>query len=302
MTNTKKFNVYEMVADRFLQIMELGVIPWQCPWTADAYSYQTGKTYSLLNQILLINPDEIEKNLDEKGEISLEALEKLLESVAGAWLTWNQIKRLGGRVKKDEKSRQICFYAKYDKPTGEKDENGEPITESRFALKYYNVWHINQTEGIEDKTHTAKTSADAETVINTYTTAENIKTTFGGAKAFYNPETDTVTLPNMADFKTTAEYYSTYFHELTHSTGHSTRLDRIKKVAAFGSDDYGKEELVAEIGAAALVNTCGLETTKSFKNSAAYLQNWMQAIKANPKMVVTACGQAQKAVDYILNL
>ena len=296
-----KFNVYEMVAERFLQIMELGIIPWQCPWRANrAYGYKTEEIYSPLNQMLLIDPEEIKKKINDKGQLTLDDLMQLLESVAGAWLTWNTITELGGKVKKGEKSRQIVFFKKYEKETGEIDENGEPITESRFALRYYNVWHISQTEGIKDKGQKTTISADAETLIKNYTTKENIKTNFGGYEAFYNPKKDEIQLPNIEDFKSTADYYGAYFHEIIHSTGHKSRLDRIKKVASFGSNDYGKEELIAEIGSATLLNICELETKKSFKNSAAYLQSWIKAIKAEPKIIVTACGQAQKAVDYIL--
>ena len=90
-------------------------------------------------------------------------------------------------------------------------------------------------------------------------------------RAFYRPSTDKIVVPELSQYSRREEYYSTAFHELTHSTGHLSRLNRISDVAAFGSHDYSKEELVAELGAAYLVNHCGLETTSSFNNSAAYL-------------------------------
>ena len=104
----------------------------------------------------------------------------------------------------------------------------------------------------------------------------------------------------MAQFAATAEYYSTAFHELTHSTGHKSRLDRLNRVAAFGSEDYSKEELIAEIGAAALVNHTGLETPDSFRNNAAYIQNWLQVLKDDKRFIVSAAGKAEKAVNLIL--
>ena len=119
-------------------------------------------------------------------------------------------------------------------------------------------------------------------------------------KAYYRPSTDTVVVPEIGQFKEVSEYYSTLFHELTHSTGHSSRLNRITAPAFFGSEEYSKEELVAEIGAATLVNMAGLETPKSFKNSAAYIQGWSKALKENKKMIVEASGKANKAVNYIL--
>ena len=101
-------------------------------------------------------------------------------------------------------------------------------------------------------------------------------------------------------FAETAEYYSTAFHEMTHSTGHAKRLDRLEKTAFFGSDAYSKEELIAEIGAAALVNRCGLETAKSFRNSAAYIQSWHQALKNDTRFIVSAAGKAEKAMALIM--
>lgn len=95
------------------------------------------------------------------------------------------------------------------------------------------------------------------------------------------------------------EYYSTAFHELTHSTGHSSRLDRISRRAFFGSDEYSREELVAEIGAAALLNHCGIENGSSFKNSAAYIKSWLRSLRNDKKMIVSASGAAAKAFELI---
>ena len=97
-------------------------------------------------------------------------------------------------------------------------------------------------------------------------------------------------------------YYrpSTLFHELTHSTGHKSRLDRIADMAAFGSEAYSKEELVAELGASFLVNHSGLESTESFGNNAAYIAGWLSALKNDKRLIVTAAGAAEKAAQMIL--
>ena len=121
-----------------------------------------------------------------------------------------------------------------------------------------------------------------------------------GDRAFYRPSTDSITLPTLNQFAATAEYYSTAFHELTHSTGHSKRLNRLEKTAFFGSEAYSKEELIAEIGAAALVNVAGLETAKSFRNTTAYIQNWLSVLKNDKRFIVSASGKAEKAVNLIL--
>ena len=104
----------------------------------------------------------------------------------------------------------------------------------------------------------------------------------------------------MKQFISTAEYYSTIFHELTHSTGHSRRLNRLDRTAHFGSEEYSKEELVAEIGAATLVNHAGLETVSSFRNSTAYIQSWLQVLREDKRFIVSASGKAEKAVNLIL--
>ena len=121
-----------------------------------------------------------------------------------------------------------------------------------------------------------------------------------GDRAFYSPSSDSITLPLLAQFAETAEYYSTAFHELTHSTGHVSRLDRLSKTAYFGSEAYSKEELIAEIGAAALVNAAGLETANSFRNSAVYVQNWLKVLRDDKRFIVSAAGKAEKAVSTIL--
>ena len=107
-------------------------------------------------------------------------------------------------------------------------------------------------------------------------------------------------LPLLTQFSETAEYYGTAFHEMVHSTGHAKRLARLDTTANFGGESYSKEELIAEIGSAALVSHCGLETPQSFHNSAAYIQGWLRALKDDKRFIVSAAGKAEKAVDYIL--
>ena len=147
----------------------------------------------------------------------------------------------------------------------------------------------------------ANNSERADSIIQDYLAREGVKLSHkAGDRAFYSPSTDSITLPMLNQFSETAEYYSTAFHELTHSTGHASRLNRLDKTAFFGSEAYSKEELVAEIGAAALVNASGLETTKSLRNNAAYIQNWLTVLKNDKRFIVSAAGKAEKAVNLIL--
>lgn len=271
-------DVYAEVTARIVEQLEQGVIPWQKPWIASgaAISHSTGKPYSLLNQILLARP--------------------------GEYATFKQIQQEGGRVKKGAKSSMVVFW----KWLEQEDEETKEIKKIPF-LRYYNVFHIDQCEGIKAKhskplPNIAQPDEAAEAIARDYLTRSGVRLIHEeGNRAFYRPSTDSITLPLLAQFKNTAEYYSTLFHEMTHSTGHSSRLDRLTKVAAFGSEDYSKEELVAEIGAAALVNHAGLETSSSLTNSAAYIQSWLKALQDDKRLIVSASGRAEKAVNLILN-
>ena len=273
-------DIYAAVTDRIIAQMEQGVIPWQKPWISagKAVSHATGKPYSLLNQMLLGRP--------------------------GEYLTFKQCQEAGGKVKKGAKSSMVVFWKWIEQ---EDEETGE--TKEVPFLRYYNVFHIDQCEGIAAKYTTeaafpdgADTLAAAQEIIYDYLGRTGVKLLHSeGDQAFYRPSTDEVVLPIRKQFVSTAEYYSTVFHELTHSTGHPSRLNRLDKVVSFDSDEYSKEELVAEIGAAALVNHIGLETSTSLRNNAAYIQNWLQVLKGDKRFIVSAAGKAEKAVNLILN-
>ena len=272
-------DIYAEVTARIITEMEKGMIPWEKPWIArgGAISHATGKRYSLLNQMLL--------------------------GRTGEYLTFKQVQQEGGKVKKGEKASMVVFWKwieQEDEETGERKE----IT----FLRYYNVFHIDQCEGVTAKHTTetafpdgAETLEAAQEIIYDYLSREGVKLSHSeGDRAFYRPATDEVVLPIRKQFVSTAEYYSTAFHELTHSTGHSKRLNRLDKTAFFGSEAYSKEELIAEIGASALVNAVGLETDHSLRNSAAYIQNWLKALRDDKRFIVSASGKAEKAVNLIL--
>lgn len=299
-----KFDVYEEVTRRITEQLDKGVIPWRKPWKTarslemfPCFSFVGKKRYDILNQILL--------NFEP-----------------GEYITFNQCKKLGGHVKKGEKGHFVVGWVVEDRQkknadgTPATDENGDPITEKTFGLRYYNVFNIlTQVEGIDPKMDWT-TVEDTETVLQPSEVAEEIINNYihsadgpkfeaiASDRAFYSPAMDSVTVPRIEQYENIAEYYSTAFHELTHSTMKSTRCnreeDRKGKKVSFGSTEYSKEELVAEIGAAALVNYCGLETTESFNNSASYIEGWSRKLKEQPKMIVYASAQAQKAIDYIL--
>lgn len=272
-------DLYQEVTNRIMEQLENGLILWEKPWISagNAVSHATGKPYSLLNQLLLGRP--------------------------GEYVTFNQCQQEGGRVRKGEKASMVVFW----KWIEEKDSDTEEVKQIPF-LRYYSVFHINQCEGLHAKhifSPCTPVAADenAESIISSYLerSAVNLRH-LESDQAYYQPSTDTVTLPLRSQFRSTAEYYSTAFHELTHSTGHKSRLDRLEKTTFFGSEAYSKEELIAEIGAAALVNHAGLETPDSFRNNAAYIQNWLQVLRNDKRFIVSAVGKAEKAMNLILGM
>ncbi len=217
-------------------------------------------------------------------------------------ITYRQATLAGGHVRKGEKSKYVVFWKPFETTN---EETGE--VEQHFYLRYYNVFHLSQVEGISPRwtvhpSSDLKPDAAADTIIRDYVDRSGVALKITPSdRAFYQPGTDTVVMPELSQYQKQEEFYSTTFHELTHSTGHKSRLDRLADIAAFGSHEYSKEELVAELGSAFLVNHCGLETESSFQNSAEYLQGWLKALKDDKRLLVSAAGAAEKAVNLILN-
>ena len=279
-------SVYEMVTSRIIEQLESGIIPWEKPWTgvrSGAYNRVSKKSYSLLNQMLL--------------------------SKEGEWATFKQWQDLGGKIKRGEKSSIVVFWKVL--PVEEIKDDGTKEIKQIPLLKYINVFHISQVEGVEplqkEELNDIEPIEKAETVLKDYWTREQIIVEhIKGDKAFYSPMRDLIQLPLFEQFKDANEYYSTAFHELVHSTMSERRCNRAEerkdKLVAFGSEEYSKEELVAEIGSANLMNIIGIETKKSFRNSAAYIQNWLSVLRNDVRFIVSASSKAEKAVNYILNI
>lgn len=277
-------DVYGIVTEKILKALEEGTVPWQKPWIGSgrAINYVSRKPYKGINTLLLDQP--------------------------GEYLTFKQCESLGGKVKKGEKSSMIVFFTFSEHK--EKDANGEDKITTFPVLKYYNVFHVTQCEGIESKLEppspNADPLADGEAIIDGYVSRSGVKfePTKGSDRAFYRPSEDRVVVPDISQYKLIEEYYSTSFHEITHSTGHSTRLKRFGEkndgVAAFGNEVYSKEELIAEIGSSMLMSIAGIERPETFSNSAAYLQSWLKVLKNDKRLIISAANSAQKAVDLIL--
>ena len=261
------------------------MIPWQKPWTgvrSGAFNRISKKPYSLLNQMLL--------------------------KFDGEYATFKQWADLGGHIRKGEKSEMVVFWK--IQPIEEEQEDGTKVVKQIPLLRYYNVFHISQVDGVEPLPQEAidnniEPIEKAESILYDYWTRENITVKhMAGNRAYYSPTHDMICLPLFEQFTDSNEYYSTAFHESVHSTMKENRCnrdeDRKGKNVAFGSQDYSREELVAELGSTAILNIIGVETKDSFRNSAAYIQNWLSVLRNDVKFVVSASSKAEKAVKYIL--
>lgn len=297
---TKKYKAqcpYQRVTDKILKALEAGVVPWERPWDTSGgvpTSLASKKAYRGLNFMLLMM----------EGRTS------------PYWLTYRKAKELGGTIKKGEKSSFVTFFKMFK---ADKDRDGNPVPEDKQKLIPYlkadAVFNLEQTEGIDpDKLPVdafGETSEDlnewnpkklAEDLIREAVAGKLVPKINhdGGNRAFYRPSTDSVHLPKREQFKTGEGYYKTAMHELVHATGHSTRLDRKLDSAPkpFGSADYSREELVAELGACFLLSDCKMGK-ESFDNSASYIESWSKKLKADKKLFATASAQASKAHQWI---
>ena len=287
-------NVYQMVTDRIIEQMQKGIIPWKQPWRGAtgngeelAISYTTRIAYSTINQWLLGEP--------------------------GEYLTFKQIKEHGGQVRKGAKSRIVVFYSMVHYT--EKDpETGEEKQKKYPCLKYYNVFHIKDTEGIQSRigaeekpSRPVVADTNADSIILSYLMREatlKFQNDKPSDRAYYSPALDMVVVPMLSQYSVAAEYYSTTFHELVHSTMKESRCNRRDEnhKSFFGNDEYSREELVAEIGSAMLCTHAGVSIEKSFRNSVAYIQSWLKALRNDNKMIIWAASRAEKAAKYILNI
>jgi len=276
--------IYQMVTDRMVSELEKGNVPWHKPWHGGGLPLNlvSKKHYRGINVFIL----------------------SMLGYASPYFLSFNQVKALGGKVKKGEHGIPVVFWKWFD--IMEDQGNGTKKAKKIPFLRYYTVFNTEQTEGIDIKKIPTLPSRqfnpieEGEAIIKNMPHAPKIE--HKEARAYYSPSDDRVNMPKKELFQGDAEYYSVMFHELGHSTGHSTRLNRseIGLSSFFHDHSYSKEELVAEMTAVFICNGIGLNST--FDNSLAYIQSWLKSLKNDPKMLIAAAGRAQKASDYILNV
>lgn len=276
MESAAKKDVYGVVTDRIVALLEAGTVPWKKTWSGGGpKNLVSGKAYRGVNVFVLAC----------QGYSS------------PSWLTYRQAAQLGGSVRRGEHGSPVIFWNWI-----EKTDPANATRKIRFPiLKYFTVFNVQQCDGIAAPA-AEKASVNpietAEAIVAGMPTPPSIRHL--GDQAFYRPSTDSVVVPAREAFDSAPAYYATVFHELAHSTGHHSRLDRPAVAApSFGSHAYSKEELVAEMSAAFLCTEAGIDL-QTIDNSAAYVASWLSALRNDRRLLVQAAAAAQKAADYIL--
>lgn len=278
-----KTTVYDIITNMIIERLEQGEIPWRQPWRA-ATQWPTNlvskREYRGVNVMVLA----------------------MQRRQSPYWLTFKQAQALGGAPKKGEKACPVVFW----KFTDELDEETGK-TEKRAILRYYNVFNVDQCEGLDESKIPQVDEREIDEDFSAWTAAEALisgyqngpAVDFGHSQACYYPGLDRVEMPKRSTFVDDPAYYSVFFHELGHSTGHPSRLARRQEGErrAFGGEAYAKEELVAELFASFCCNAAGL-IQNTLEPHAGYIQSWLKALKNDKRMIVMASAQAQKAFEF----
>jgi len=284
--------VYDTITERIIDQLNAGVVAWHKPWAT--YGGQATAPRNLISQ---------------KPYRGINQLLTLVSPYSSPfWLTYKQAAGIGGHVNASEKSTPIVFWKFGKEKEIEDGDGGTTMTKAWAMCRLYHVFNYEQCTipGLdlgkpEIPDNTFNPIPNCEKIVAEFAGKPEIK--HAGDKAFYTPSQDSVTVPKPESFDGPEEYYNCLFHELTHSTGHKSRLDRegVSAMHFFGDSVYSREELIAEMGAAFLSGHCGIEN-KTLNNSASYLQSWIKALRSDSKLVLVAAGAAQKAADLILGV
>lgn len=287
MQSKEKFDLYQTVTDQIIDAMQRGVIPWKKPWKATGGCPRNirGRRYRGINALLLA-----------------------MHSAVSNWthpvyLTFSQTKELGGTVRKGERSAMVVLWKTSVPEKYAANPQACPADERKWLLRYYRVFNVAQVDGLPPQAlpeiidNGLSTIEACEEIVANMPKRPLIRES--GQGAFYSPDADEVFMPPLRAFDSAEAYHSTLFHELTHATGHDTRLARPDAFAGrFGSEPYAKEELVAELGAAFLCARAGIAPA-TLDDSAAYLANWIKKLREDKRLIITAASAAQRAADFI---
>jgi antirestriction protein ArdC len=285
-TASAKLDVYQLVTDQVIALLEKGIVPWQKPWNSAGMPMNlvSKRPYRGIN-LWLLNALSYELNL---------------------WVTFEQLKKIGGSVIKGEHGQVVVFWKMVKKVPEELDGAGK--AKMVPLLQYYKVYNVAQCRNVpknlipvvDASVKPIDPIAECEAILNAIADMPLIR--FQGKQAYYNAEKDEIVLPKMKDFKSSPAYYSTLYHELIHASGAEKRLHRktLTDMVPFGTSSYALEELIAEMGSAFLCRFSGILPAE-ISNTVAYLDNWLDVLKKDKRFIISASGQAQKAVDFLLN-
>lgn len=281
-----KRDLYSEVSARIIAELEAGAAPWVKPWSVTPgqnvpQNAVTNRPYSGCNVIPLW-------------------LARDRGWSTPRFLTFKQAQEAGGHVRKGEQGTRVYFVKQLQVKDGEGDE-----AESRLVpmLREYTVFNVDQCEALPDRIRAGKPTRvrnpdSRDALADQFLLATRADVREGHGEAMYVPSRDFISMPAFQAFKSADHFYNVVFHELVHSAGHKSRLDRDLK-NRFGSRDYAAEELVAELGAAFLCAEFGFDGDL---RHAGYIANWIELLKADKRAFFTACSKATKAADYLRGL
>ncbi|MBC2668205.1 ArdC family protein [Novosphingobium piscinae] len=293
MTNRKKYSSTPSPAARITQEiiarLEAGTKPWIKPWRGIPVSRPLracGIPYRGMNVFWLW------------------MVADMCGYVSPFWMTYNQAKAFGGQVRKGETSTIAIFYKSYTREV-EVPESGERTDEARRVLKAYSVFNADQVEGLPERFHPAASLGLVEpegraVELDAFFAAIPVHLRHQGDEAYYEPTPDRVTMPPPTLFAGFDHYYATLAHELSHWTGHASRLGRDLK-HRFGTEAYAAEELIAELSSAMLGAELGLPVTH-LDSHASYIDHWLKLLKDDERAILTAAAKAEEASALILQL
>ena len=215
------------------------------------------------------------------------------------WLTYKQAADKGGQVRKGEHGTLCVFYKPWES-TETNRETGETETVKGAVLKSFRVFNLNQIDGIEAPAQESRALFQAIEEAERILQASPAPIHIGGTRAYYVPSRDVIYLPPREDFVTAEAFYSVALHEMTHSTGHASRLARDFS-GRFGTEAYAFEELIAEMESAFLNADLGI-IGSTLQDHADYLAHWVKILREDKKAILTAAAQASKAHAFIRGL
>lgn len=281
-------DLYAEVTDKILAALELGIAPWSCPWDRTGentlpINESTGAFYQGINIPILWMAQH------ERGFTS------------ARWMTYKQAGEKGGQVRKGEKGTSIIFYKTLEKDSGEVDATtGEAVKNFVPMLRGFTVFNLDQIDGIDAPLPVATGDGfDAIAIGEAVMQASGVPIHHGGARAYYMPGVDSITLPDRVRFEKAEDYYATALHELTHATKHEHRCDRKRYEHENSKVSYAFEELVAELGSAFLMAALGI--SGEVREHADYLDSWLTLLRQDKRAIFKAAAQAQKAANWALD-